>query len=89
MTEQQKQTRMQKRQQQTAPEETTDIQQPIVTVNFGSWIMRILVVVVLVAAAAVLGAMIGYGGIGDGNPMQVLNPGTWTHIFDIMNGKTE
>lgn len=89
MTEQQKQTRMQKRQQQTASEETHDIQQPIVTVNFGSWIMRILVVVVLVAAAAVLGAMIGYGGIGDGNPMQVLNPGTWTHIFDIMNGKTE
>lgn len=89
MTEQQKQTRMQKRQQQTTPEETTDIQQPIVTVNFGAWLTRILVVLVLLVAAAVLGAMIGYGGIGNGNPLQVLNPGTWTHIFDIMNGKTE
>lgn len=89
MTEKQKQSRMQKRQQQTAPEETTDVQQPIVKVSFGSWIMRILIVIVLVAAAAVLGALIGYSGIGDGNPMQVLNPETWTHIFDIMNGKTE
>lgn len=93
MTEEQRQTqtRMQKRQQQKAEPVPTDdhLQEPIVSVSFGSWIMRILIVIILIVVAAIVGAMIGYGGIGDGNPMQVLNPGTWTHIFDIMNGKTE
>jgi len=90
MTEEQRQTRMQKRQ-QPKPESTQaeELHEPIVSVSFGSWILRILIVVILIVAAAIVGAMIGYGGIGDGNPMQVLNPSTWTHIFDIMNGKTE
>ena len=90
MTEEQKQTRMQKRQQQKAePATTADLQEPIVRVSFGSWIMRILIVVILIIVAAVAGAMIGYSGIGSGDPLQVLNPSTWTHIFDVMNGKTE
>jgi hypothetical protein len=91
MTEEQKQTRMQKRQQQKVEPVPTadDLEEPIVRVSFGSWIMRILIVVILIVVAAVAGAMIGYSGIGSGNPLQVLNPSTWTHIFDIMNGKTE
>ena len=47
---------------------------------------RIIVVVVLLVIAAIAGSMIGYGVIGDGNPLGVLNPATWKHVFDIMNG---
>lgn len=47
---------------------------------------RILIVLVLLIIAAITGSMIGYGVIGDGNPLGVLNPKTWKHVFDIMNG---
>ena len=92
MTEETKQTRMKKRQDRNVKkEQTQDVltEPPIVTVNFTSWILRIIIVVVLFLIVAIIGAMIGYGGIGNGNPLQVLNPATWMHIFDIMNGKTE
>ncbi|MBM7698857.1 DNA-directed RNA polymerase subunit beta [Kurthia huakuii] len=92
MTEETKQTRMQKRQNRNVKkEQPQDVltEQPIVTMNFTSWILRIIIVVVLFLIVAIIGAMIGYGGIGNGNPVQVLNPATWSHIFDIMNGKTE
>ena len=83
MAEEVKQTRMQKRQ----AEEQQAGKRPLVEVNVGGWLLRIVIVVVLIVIAAISGAMIGYGGIGNGNPMQVLNPSTWKHIFDIMNGK--
>lgn len=47
---------------------------------------RILFVLVLLIVATITGSMIGYGVIGDGNPLGVLNPKTWKHVFDIMNG---
>lgn len=49
--------------------------------------LRIILVLLLLAGAAILGAMIGYGYLGDGQPSEVLKKETWTHIFDIMNGK--
>lgn len=49
-------------------------------------ILRIVIVVLLLGIAAVIGAMVGYGIIGDGEAMDVLKPSTWTHVFDIMNG---
>ena len=49
--------------------------------------LRILLVLLLLAGAAILGAIIGYGYIGDGEPADVLQKETWTHIFDIINGK--
>ncbi|WP_397537068.1 DNA-directed RNA polymerase subunit beta [Rummeliibacillus pycnus] len=48
--------------------------------------LRIIIVVVLLVVAAIAGSMIGYGVIGDGNPLGVLNPSTWNHVLDIMNG---
>lgn len=52
-------------------------------------ILRILIVLIFVVIAAVIGAMVGYGVIGDGKVMDVLEPSTWTHVFDIMNGTEE
>ncbi|MEK5039932.1 DNA-directed RNA polymerase subunit beta [Sporosarcina sp. FSL K6-3457] len=49
--------------------------------------LRIILVLLLLAGAAILGAIIGYGYIGDGEPADVLQKETWTHILDIINGK--
>lgn len=53
---------------------------------FPIWV-RIIIVVAILATAAVLGAMVGYGYIGDGQPSEVLKKDTWTHIIDIISGK--
>ncbi len=49
--------------------------------------LRVILVLLLLVGAAVFGATIGYGYIGDGNPADVLKKETWTHILDIINGK--
>ncbi len=53
---------------------------------FPIW-LRLIVIVVFCAAALVGGAMVGYGIIGKGNPMDVFNMDTWTHIRDIIYAK--
>lgn len=49
--------------------------------------LRVVLVLLLLAGVAILGAIIGYGYIGDGEPADVLKKETWTHILDILNGK--
>src|SRR6185312_6990715 len=49
--------------------------------------LRVVLVLLLLFGAAIFGAMIGYGYIGDGDPGDVLKKETWTHILDIINGK--
>jgi len=51
---------------------------------FPIW-LRILVVTLLVVIAFVVGSMIGYGVIGDGEPIEVLEKSTWTYIVDLVN----
>ncbi|WP_064091912.1 DNA-directed RNA polymerase subunit beta [Rossellomorea aquimaris] len=46
--------------------------------------LRILLFVLLLAGSLVLGAMVGYGVIGDGNPSDVFKAKTWQHIIDIV-----
>lgn len=53
---------------------------------FPIW-LRIIIVIALIALAAVLGAMVGFGVIGDGKPADALKWETWQHILDIMSGK--
>ncbi|MGP4077141.1 DNA-directed RNA polymerase subunit beta [Halobacillus sp. K22] len=50
--------------------------------------LRIIIVLVLSILALLIGLMVGYGVIGDGNPMEALNWDTWQHIWDIVT-KTE
>ncbi|MGM0896915.1 MAG: DNA-directed RNA polymerase subunit beta [Bacillota bacterium] len=54
---------------------------------FPIW-LRVLLVVALLVLVAALGAMVGYGVIGDGNAGDALKWETWQHIFDIMRGET-
>lgn len=49
--------------------------------------LRIILVLLLLVGTAILGAMIGYGYIGDGETGDVLKKETWIHILDIINGK--
>lgn len=46
--------------------------------------LRILIVLVLMVVFFFIGAMIGYGVIGDGSPWDVFKKSTWTHITDII-----
>lgn len=53
-------------------------------------ILRVVVVLALVAGAALLGAMVGYGIVGDGGDYRdVLDPETWWYIHDIIFQDTE
>ncbi|TWT03539.1 DNA-directed RNA polymerase subunit beta [Planomicrobium sp. CPCC 101079] len=53
---------------------------------FPIW-LRILMVLAIIAVAMVLGVMVGYGVIGDGEPSDALKWRTWQHIIDIMSGQ--
>lgn len=53
---------------------------------FPIW-LRIVLVLILLIIAAVSGLMIGFGVIGDGEPLNALKKETWLHILDIINGK--
>ena len=53
---------------------------------FPIW-LRIILVAALIVGAAALGAMVGYGILGDGEPKDALKWETWQHILDIMSGK--
>ena len=52
------------------------------------YITNVLIKVFFVFILAVLlffvGLVIGYGIIGDGHPLKVLNPAIWYHIFDFL-----
>ncbi|GAB3045107.1 DNA-directed RNA polymerase subunit beta [Virgibacillus ainsalahensis] len=50
---------------------------------FPIW-LRIIVVLLLAAGALIIGLMIGFGVIGDGNPIEILNKETWEHVVDIV-----
>lgn len=50
---------------------------------FPIW-LRLIVVILLAAAALMAGLMIGYGLLGDGNPLDALRLETWQHLIDIV-----
>jgi len=45
-----------------------------------------LLLMVIAFIAMFVGSLIGYGILGGGNPLQVLNPVTWTHIYQLVFG---
>jgi hypothetical protein len=53
---------------------------------FPIW-LRIILVLAIIVIAMVLGVMVGYGIIGDGEPADALKWRTWQHIIDIMSGQ--
>lgn len=53
---------------------------------FPIW-LRLLVVTALVLFALVAGLMIGFGVLGDGEPLDALKVETWQHIIDIIGAE--
>ena len=53
-----------------------------------TFVLQILLVIILIALAFVVGAMIGYGVLGDGNPFAVFEKETWVHIFSYFTKPT-
>lgn len=52
--------------------------------NICLFIIKVSIVILLIAAAFVVGVMLGYGVIGDGgDPMDVFDPTMWRHILDF------
>ncbi|MBT2642981.1 DNA-directed RNA polymerase subunit beta [Bacillus sp. ISL-41] len=47
--------------------------------------LRIMIVILLLAASVVLGAMFGYAVMGSGKAKDVFEKSTWTHIMDLVN----
>lgn len=78
-----RQRRLEKEQDQTAqPKKTYWVQIRM----FPIW-LRILLCIMLFAAAAAAGLMVGYGVLGDGKPTDALKWETYQHILDIKDGK--
>jgi anti-sigma factor RsiW len=46
--------------------------------------LRILVVIALFALSIALGAAVGYGVLGSGDPMDVFEKSTWVHVLDLI-----
>ncbi|MCJ7840588.1 DNA-directed RNA polymerase subunit beta [Lederbergia sp. NSJ-179] len=46
--------------------------------------LRLILLIVFLAASLASGLMIGYGVIGDGKPKDVFKEKTWTHIIDLV-----
>ncbi|RAK20410.1 DNA-directed RNA polymerase subunit beta [Anoxybacillus vitaminiphilus] len=51
--------------------------------------LRLVIVAGLIVISTLTGAMIGYGVIGDGKPLDALKPSTWQHIIDIVKKDTD
>lgn len=46
--------------------------------------LRILIVVFSIFISVIAGVIVGYGVLGDGEPMDALKKSTWTHIIDLV-----
>lgn len=53
---------------------------------FPIW-LRLIIIVIFCAVSLAAGAMIGYGVIGNGKPMDVFHKQTWQHIYNIIYEK--
>ncbi|WP_192987672.1 DNA-directed RNA polymerase subunit beta [Carnobacterium mobile] len=53
-----------------------------------SFVLKVLLVLVLIAIALILGVMVGYGILGDGNPFAIFDMSTWGHIFSYFTKPT-
>lgn len=51
--------------------------------KFPIW-LRIIVVFILFVLCLIIGVIVGYGVLGDGNPTDALDKQTWQHIIDII-----
>ncbi len=49
--------------------------------------LRFIIAVVLIGGSFLLGLIVGYGVIGDGDPAEAVKPHIWYHILDMIQGR--
>ncbi|WP_071396765.1 DNA-directed RNA polymerase subunit beta [Bacillus tuaregi] len=49
--------------------------------------LRVIIVLLLIFLSTAIGAMVGYGMIGDGKAFDIFKPSTWTYIIDLVEKK--
>ncbi|MFL2100303.1 DNA-directed RNA polymerase subunit beta [Desemzia sp. FAM 23991] len=59
-----------------------------ILINTLSFVLKIMLVIVLIVLAFVIGAMVGYGVLGDGEPAGVFDPAIWENIFNYFKSPT-
>ena len=79
-----KETRQQKKQERQVKKSQRKNQRATHRI-FPIW-LRLIVVFVLIVAAVILGLVIGYSVLGDGDPLDVLTFELWERIIHIMTG---
>ncbi|ANB59275.1 DNA-directed RNA polymerase subunit beta [Anoxybacteroides amylolyticum] len=55
---------------------------------FPIW-LRLVIVAALITISTVVGAIVGYSGLGNGKPLDALKPSTWQRIIDIVKKDTK
>lgn len=53
-----------------------------------SFVLKIMLVIVLIVLAFIIGAMVGYGVLGDGEPAGVFDSVIWENIFNYFKKPT-
>lgn len=51
--------------------------------------LRLVLLVLGMAVSLAAGAIVGYGVLGDGKPLDALKPSTWQHIIDLVEKEKE
>ena len=46
--------------------------------------LRLVIIIALLALSTALGAAVGYGILGNGDPMDVFEKTTWVHVLDLV-----
>jgi hypothetical protein len=47
--------------------------------------LRLIIIAGLIILSVILGALVGYSVIGNGEAIDVFQKATWTHIYEIIN----
>jgi hypothetical protein len=47
--------------------------------------LRLIIIAGLITLSVILGALVGYSVIGNGEAIDVFQKATWTHIYEIIN----
>ena len=59
-----------------------------ILIDMLSFVLKIMLVIVLIVLAFIIGAMVGYGVLGDGEPAGVFDPAIWENIFNYFKSPT-
>ncbi|MFE8701810.1 DNA-directed RNA polymerase subunit beta [Cytobacillus sp. FJAT-54145] len=79
------QTREQLKKQKEEQKETLSSKRKRIRVRLIPIWLKVFIVAVLLVASVILGAMVGYSVMGEGEAKDIFEKSTWTHIMELVN----